>query len=48
MAEYAWLKLSKEDDLVITKLARYYGVSKADAVRIAVYEKARELGLVTS
>ena len=40
-------RLKKEDDLVVEKLAKYYGVSKTDAVRIAIYEKARELGLVT-
>ena len=47
MSRYIIYKLRKEDDLVIDKLAKYYGVNKADAIRIAVFEKARALGLVT-
>mgnify|MGYP001773615234 FL=1 len=47
MSRYIIYKLRKEDDLVVEKLAKYYGLHKADAIRIAVFEKARELGLVT-
>ena len=43
---YVVYKLRLEDDIVINKLATYYGVSKTDAIRIAVYKEARNLGLI--
>ena len=39
-------KLKVEDDIVIERLAKYYGVSKVDAIRIAIYKEARQLGLI--
>ena len=44
--KYHVLKLRPEDDGVLNKLARYYGVNKVDVVRVLIYEKARELGLI--
>ena len=45
VAKYHIIKLRPEDDEALTKLARYYGVTKAGVVRILVYEKVKELGL---
>ena len=44
--KYHVIKLRPEDDGVLNKLARYYGVNKVDVVRVLVYEKARELGII--
>ena len=39
-------KLKVEDDIIIEKIAKYYGVNKVDAIRIAIYKEARNLGLI--
>ena len=46
-ARSAWsVRLTEEDQAILLKIAQYYDVSKADAVRISIKQLAAELGLL--
>jgi len=46
-ARIAWsVRLTEEDRAILMKIAHYYDVSKADAIRIAIKQLAAELGLL--
>jgi len=43
----AWsVRLTEEEQAILMKIAQYYDVSRADAIRIALKQLAMELGLL--
>jgi antitoxin component of RelBE/YafQ-DinJ toxin-antitoxin module len=44
----AYVRLKEEDKATLRKIAEYYDVSESDAVKIAVKQLAKELGLLSS
>ena len=39
------VRVKQEDDLLLKKIAKYYGISKADVIRIALMEWIKAHGL---